>query len=65
MVENLNNEEQWEDVKRRKKKGDLTNGYEEEPDFSDPEDFVDDVSDSGTNFLLIQWEHQFSAKLKS
>ena len=28
--------------------GGYENGYDEEPDFSDPEDFVDDISDEGS-----------------
>ncbi|XP_076808792.1 eukaryotic translation initiation factor 3 subunit B-like [Clavelina lepadiformis] len=46
MVANMDDEEQWEDVKSRKKRVEITNGFEEEPDFSDPDDYVDDISDS-------------------
>nr|CAB3241613.1 eukaryotic translation initiation factor 3 subunit B-like [Phallusia mammillata] len=46
MVNNMEGEEQWEEIKPRKKRGDLTNGFDDEPDFSDPEDYVDDVSES-------------------
>ena len=47
MVANMDDEEQWEDVKSRKKRVEITNGFEEDPDFSDPDDYVDDISDSG------------------
>ena len=35
------------------------NGYEEEPDFSDPEDFVDDVTDDGMNEILCSEKCRF------
>ena len=43
------NDGEWHDVKPHKKSSGLTNGIneEEEPNFSDPEDFIDDVSDNG------------------
>nr|XP_002130037.1 eukaryotic translation initiation factor 3 subunit B-like [Ciona intestinalis] len=47
MVTSMDGEQDWEDVKPRKKRqDDIINGSEEEPDFSDPEDFEEDVSDS-------------------
>lgn len=50
-IHDMEDEEQWEDVKGRRKgvKGlgadEFTNGYDLEPDFSDPEDYVDDVTE--------------------
>ena len=41
-------EGQWQDVKS--KNSGLPNGYEvDEPSFSDPEDYVDDISDYGAS----------------
>ena len=31
----------------------IENGFYDEPDFSDPEDFVDDITDEGMDFLCI------------
>ena len=39
---------EWQEVKSSKTSNlPISNGYEDEPDFSDPEDFEDDVSDYG------------------
>lgn len=44
---------EWHEAKYHKKNVVLSNGFndEEEPNFSDPEDYVDDVSDEG-NYIL-------------
>ena len=47
-------EGEWQEV-RSSKASNLQNGFEEEeaePDFSDPEDFIDDISDYGMNLML-------------
>lgn len=52
-IHDMEGEEQWEDVKGRRKgaKGlgadEFVNGYDVEPDFSDPEDYEDDVTEEG------------------
>lgn len=52
-------DERWEDVKSKKKSRNvnddsITNGFDVEPDFSDTEDFEDDVTDEGTLVLDLQ-----------
>uniref|UniRef100_H2Y9Y5 RRM domain-containing protein n=1 Tax=Ciona savignyi TaxID=51511 RepID=H2Y9Y5_CIOSA len=47
MVTSMDEDQAWEDVKPRKRRqDDVINGYEEEPDFSDSDDFEEDISDS-------------------
>lgn len=47
----MDDDEQWEDVKARKRtqraqnEDGLANGFDKEPDFSDPEDYEDDITD--------------------
>nr|XP_039256545.1 eukaryotic translation initiation factor 3 subunit B-like [Styela clava] len=65
MTRNINEmdeEEQWEDVKGRKRgqknqNGDgLSNDFEKEPDFSDPEDYEEDISDEGMGGDILRKE---------
>ena len=47
--------DEWDTVKPRKERTDVINGYDQESDYSDPEDFVDDISDSGElNYTQIK-----------
>ena len=46
--------------KKRESTGDsapVENGYEEEPNFSDDEDFIDDITDEGEQNVNPQWRH--------
>jgi len=46
MVTSMDDNDEWDTVKPRKERSELINGYDDESDYSDPEDFVDDISDS-------------------
>ena len=51
----MDDNDEWDTVKPRKERSELINGYDDESDYSDPEDFVDDISDSG--ILLYYAKH--------
>jgi len=48
-------EGEWQEVKSSKNSN-LPNGFEDEPDFSDPEDFEDDISDYGLYYTFIRFK---------
>ena len=62
-------EEPWKEMKQKKGKNieDMPeeNGIEDEPDFSDPEDYVDDITDEGWSLVHEKFDDMCSSCLLS